>query len=249
LIVWIDDRLVALGSDATSDVRLALATVPTPVEYFAELPELGDARFERLARACASLGYPTIDAFNLRALEALDALAGPAALVVVPTGEPRSAMAGLQGVAPAAVADPGDESLDHASWVVAPWAINQHSPIVSVRLFVDAERTRGHRYAAAHGAAHCAWENTNGRLARIDDATVVVERDRQLLTPALAAGALDDMWRSRLLTTDVVREAALAVADLDTHPAAIVTPRGTMTLLAGADESAFEALHRALERR
>ena len=86
MIVWIDDRLVALGTDATSDVRLALATVPTPVEYFAELPELADARFERLARACTNLGYPTVDEFNVRALEALDAHTGRAALVVVPTG-------------------------------------------------------------------------------------------------------------------------------------------------------------------
>src|SRR5262249_11825569 len=151
------------------DVRLALATVPTPVEYFAELPELGDARFERLARACTSLGYPTVDEFKVHALEALHALAGPAALVIVPTGEPRGAMGGLQGVAPAAVADPGDANHDDGSWVVAPWAIDQQSPIVSVRLFVDAERTRGRRYAAENGSAHCAWANTNGRLARVDD--------------------------------------------------------------------------------
>src|SRR5262249_37911730 len=147
LIVWIDDRLVTLGADAASDVRLALATMPTPVEYFAELPELGDTRFERMTRACASLGYPTVDDFNVHALDVLEVIAGPAALVVVPTGEPRSAMAGLQGVAPAAVADPGDantreQGLDEGSWVVAPWAIDQNSPIVSVRLFVDAERTR-----------------------------------------------------------------------------------------------------------
>jgi hypothetical protein len=247
LIVWIDDRLVALGADTSSDVRLALATVPTPVEYFAELPELGDTRFERITRSCASLGYPTIDEFNVRALEALEAIPGPAALVVVPMAEPRSAMAGLQGVAPAAVADPGGDAGD-GSWVVAPWTVDQHSPIVSVRLFVDAERARGNRYASEHSSAHCAWGNVNGRLARVDDATVVVERDGKLLTPALAAGALDDIWRSRLLTDDVVREAALAIGDLDRHGAAIVTPRGAVTLLDGAEQSAFETLYRALER-
>jgi branched-subunit amino acid aminotransferase/4-amino-4-deoxychorismate lyase len=218
------------------------------VEYFAMLPELGDARFERLARACTTLGYPTVDDFNVRALEALDALGGVAALVVVPNAEPRSAMSGLQGVMPTAIVDPGDEDIEDASWVVAPWAIDQHSPIASIRLFVDAERARGRRYAATHGSAHCAWANSTGRLARVDDATVVVERDGALLTPALAAGALDDVWRSRLLSEDVVREAGLAIGDLDTHQAAIVTPRGAVVILAGGDRSAFEALYRALER-
>ncbi len=71
-----------------------------------------------------------------------------------------------------------------------------------------------------HGADDVIYLNENGALAEGSRSTVFIEKDGQLLTPALENGLLPGTLRAELLATGKAKEANLTLADLD-HAEAI----------------------------
>ena len=74
-------------------------------------------------------------------------------------------------------------------------------------------------YADRLGADEVIYLNERGELAEGSRTTIFIERDGELLTPALAAGLLPGTLRAQLLAEGKAREAVLTLADLQSADA------------------------------
>ncbi|KAB2939857.1 MAG: aminodeoxychorismate synthase component I [Hyphomicrobium sp.] len=70
-------------------------------------------------------------------------------------------------------------------------------------------------YSERFGTDEVVYLNERGELAEGSRTTIFIERDRELLTPPLAAGLLPGTLRAELLAEGKAREAVLTLADLE----------------------------------
>jgi para-aminobenzoate synthetase/4-amino-4-deoxychorismate lyase len=80
------------------------------------------------------------------------------------------------------------------------------------RALYDGEHARA---ATEHGADEVIFLNLRGELAEGSRTNIFVERDGELLTPALSCGLLPGTLRAELLATGRAQEAVLTLSDLD----------------------------------
>ncbi|MBL4613366.1 MAG: aminodeoxychorismate synthase component I [Magnetovibrio sp.] len=115
------------------------------------------------------------------------------------------------------VATPHAPVGDAAPWrfVISDQTINTDNPFLyhktTNRAFYDDERTHQHSLT---GCDEVLFVNQRGELSEGSITNVFLERDGQLLTPALSCGLLDGTLRRELIETGRACEAVLTPADL-----------------------------------
>ncbi|MGN8245472.1 aminotransferase class IV [Cellulomonas soli] len=160
----------------------------------------------RLGRSAAGLGLPEPDEDEIRAAAAavLDA-AGPGAgrLRITYTGGPGPL--GSYRFAPAdqrptlvVLAGPATRA-PASSAVRVPWVRNERSAVVGLKTTSYAENVVALAEANRRGADEAVLANTVGDLCEGTGSNVVLERDGELITPALSSGCLAGITRELLL--------------------------------------------------
>lgn len=102
------------------------------------------------------------------------------------------------------------------SFAVSPTTLDSREPFLAhkttERQLYDREWQQFHDSV---GADEVIYVNEKGELAEGSRTTIFVERDGQLLTPPLSAGALPGVLRADMLASGRVIEATLTLSDLD----------------------------------
>lgn len=173
----------------------------------------------RLARSAAGLGLPAPDEDEVRAAAraVLEAAPGAGRLRITYTGGPGPL--GSYRFAPeeqrptlVVLAGPATRA-EESRAVRVPWVRNERSAVAGLKTISYAENVVALAEALRQGADEAVLANTVGELCEGTGSNVVVERDGELVTPALSSGCLAGITRELLLEWSAedglpVREAA-----------------------------------------
>ncbi|MFI2752113.1 aminotransferase class IV [Cellulomonas sp. P22] len=160
----------------------------------------------RLTRSARGLGLEDPDEAAIRAgVAAVLAASGPdvGRLRITLTAGPgplgsHRFTAGLVPQTVVVLAGPATRS-DVARAVRVPWVRNERSAVAGLKTTSYAENVVALAEAARHGADEALLANTVGELCEGTGSNVFVERDGELVTPALSGGCLAGITRELLL--------------------------------------------------
>jgi len=158
----------------------------------------------RLERSAAGLGLPVPpEALVRRAVaETLGAApgAGRVRITLTSGAGPLGSARGSGPTTLVVTAGPSVGAADAPAHVVRlPWVRNERSAITGLKSTSYAENARALAWARERGASEGIFANTVGDLCEATAANVFVERDGELLTPALSTGCLAGVTRELVL--------------------------------------------------
>jgi branched-chain amino acid aminotransferase len=194
-VVSVDDRGFLLGEGVFDTLLAKGGVLHAPTRHLA-----------RLRRSAAALGLRVpFDDATLRA--ALDAVAatGPARARVRIT-----VTAGTVVVA----ASPCAPRRSHDSVVVAPWPVNERSPVAGIKHTSRVELLAALAHAQEQGADEALLATSDGRLCEGTSSNVFVVVDGRLATPSLASGCLPGVTRELVLELTGAEEADVPMSSL-----------------------------------
>lgn len=208
-VLWVDGRLRTPGEPLVRADDRGLLLGEGVFETCAVRGGRALALTRHLARlrdATARVGVPPVDDDVLRgAVQDVLTAAGPAAsrLRITVTGGagPMGPARPAPDVARATVVVQAGAGTVGATARAArvPWVRNERSPLAGLKTTSYAENVAALAAARVAGADEALLADTRGRLSEGATSNVVVERDGELLTPALATGCLPGVLRALLL--------------------------------------------------
>ncbi|GAA3821252.1 4-amino-4-deoxychorismate lyase [Cellulomonas soli] len=208
-MIWSDGRLRGADEPLVSGIDHGLTVGDGVFETCAVYdgtPFALTRHLRRLRRSAAGLGLPEPDEDEIRAAAAaVLAAAGPGAgrLRITYTGGPGplgSYRFAPQEQRPTLIVLAGPAARAHASRAVrVPWVRNERSAVAGLKTTSYAENVVALARALELGADEAVLANTVGDLCEGTGSNVVVERDGELLTPALSSGCLAGITRELLL--------------------------------------------------
>lgn len=229
--VWIDGQLRDASEPAISPFDRGLLRGEGVFETFRiyrGVPFAMRRHLERLRRSADAVGIPLPDEGTLR-----DAMADVVRTNELSDGRMRITVTAGVGVlapsppAPRATvivsASPLSPWPDSSATVVAPWPVNERSPLAGVKSISYAENVSALRWANERGADEALLGNTSGELCEGTSSNVFVVMDGQAVTPPVASGCLDGVTRALLLELGAATEGSIQLGSLKQVEEAFLT--------------------------
>ncbi|WP_448629355.1 aminotransferase class IV [Cellulomonas soli] len=208
-VLWFDGRLRGPQEPLVSGIDHGLTVGDGAFETCAVqdgVPFAFTRHLRRLSRSAVGLGLPEPDEDEIRsATVAVLAAAGPAAgrLRITYTGGPGPL--GSYRFAPSdqrptlvVLAGPATRA-PRSRAVRVPWVRNERSAVAGLKTTSYAENVVALAEATRRGADEAVLANTVGDLCEGTGSNVLIERDGELITPALSSGCLAGITRELLL--------------------------------------------------
>jgi len=208
VVIWADGRLHAPSDRIVTGVDHGLTVGDGVFETCAVHAGRAFAltrHLRRLARSAAGLGLAAPDEGVVRdAVSAVLAAAPDSGRLRItctggpgPLGSHRDVTDGQRGTL-VVLAGPAHRSATSRA-VRVPWVRNERSAVAGLKTTSYAENVVALAEAHRRGADEAVLANTVGDLCEGTGSNVVVERDGELVTPALASGCLAGITRELLL--------------------------------------------------
>lgn len=225
LVIWTDGRFVTADEPALRALDHGFTVGDGVFETCAVYDGQAFAltrHLRRLARSARGLGITAPDDDVVRdAVHRVLARAGSTAgrlRITVTAGVGPLGSAREDGPVTLVVAAGPTPPAKPARVVRLPWVRNERSAVAGLKTTSYAENVVGLAYATARGADEGLLANTVGALCEGTASNVLVERDGELLTPALETGCLAGITRELLLEWSVQEGLPVREARLDELP-------------------------------
>ncbi|GAA1871444.1 aminotransferase class IV [Myceligenerans crystallogenes] len=204
-VIWTDGRLVNPDERTISAVDHGITVGDGVFETCAVFD--GEAfaltrHLARLARSAAGLGLAAPDEQQVRDGVAAVLAAGPDAgrlRITVTDGVGPLASGRLDGPQTVVVAAGPATIKPTGRAVRSPWVRNERSAVAGLKTTSYAENVVALADAVAKGGDEAVLANTRGELCEGTGSNVFLERDGELVTPALSVGCLAGITRELLL--------------------------------------------------